>query len=252
MDSPAPNTKLSQCACPRNTRTGLFQLRRWLKTRTDTELALYEQICRIAHTVIAEGLSEEVIQPGVTSTEDVKWWYRERIAGLKLDAWFHPTVDVTRPDSKSDEASHPFDAQTTPDANIIMPGDLVHIDFGITYLRMNTDTQQNAYVLRPGETALPANLLEAFKKGNRLQDILTSNFEKGRTGNEILKRTREQGIAERLIPSIYSHPIGYHGHGAGISIGVWDNQKHVDTGKHPLHENTCYAIELNARERILE
>jgi Xaa-Pro aminopeptidase len=225
---------------------------RWLETRTDTELALYEQICRIAHTIIAEGLSEKVIQPGVTSTEDVKWWYRERIAELKLDAWFHPSVDVTRPDPASDEASRSFAAQTTPDANIIRPGDLVHIDFGITYLRMNTDTQQNAYVLRPGETAPPAGLVEAFKKGNRLQDILTSNFQEGRTGNEILKLTREQAIAEGLTPSIYSHPIGYHGHAAGTSIGMWDNQEHVDTGEHPLHENTCYAIELNAREKIPE
>jgi Xaa-Pro aminopeptidase len=225
---------------------------RWLETRTDTELALYEQICRIAHSIIAEGLSEKVIQPGVTSTEDVKWWYRERIAGLKLDAWFHPTVDVTRPDPDTNEASRSFAAQTTPDANIIMPGDLVHIDFGITYLRMNTDTQENAYVLRPGETAPPAGLVAAFRKGNRLQDILTSHFKEGRTGNEILKLTREQAIAEGLKPSIYSHPIGYHGHAAGTSIGMWDNQEHVDTGEHPMQNNTCYAIELNTREQIPE
>ncbi len=225
---------------------------RWLETRTDTELALYEQICRIAHSIIAEGLSEKVIQPGATSTEDVKWWYRERIAELKLDAWFHPTVDVTRPDPAENEASRSFAAQTTPEADIIMPGDLVHIDFGITYLRLNTDTQQNAYVLRPGETAPPAGLVAALKKGNRLQDILTSNFKEGRSGNEILRLTREQALAEDLTPSIYSHPIGYHGHAAGTSIGMWDNQQHVDTGEHPLHENTCYAIELNTREKIPE
>jgi Xaa-Pro aminopeptidase len=193
-----------------------------------------------------------VIQPGVTSTDDVKWWYRERIAELKLDAWFHPSVDVTRPDPSENEAARSFAAQTTPEANIIKPGDLAHIDFGITYLRLNTDTQQNAYLLRPGETAPPAGLVEAFKKGNRLQDILTSNFKEGRTGNEILQLTREQAMAEGLTPSIYSHPIGYHGHAAGTSIGMWDNQKHVPTGEHPLHENTCYAIELNAREKIPE
>ncbi|WPP53059.1 M24 family metallopeptidase [Catalinimonas niigatensis] len=225
---------------------------RWLETRTDTELAIYEQICRIAHTIIAEGLSEKVIQPGVTSTEDVKWWYRERIAELKLQAWFHPTVDVTRADPDANEAGRSFSAQTTPEADIIMPGDLVHIDFGITYLRLNTDMQQNAYVLKPGETTPPKGLTEALKKGNRLQDILTAHFEEGRTGNEVLRLTREQAISEGLVPSIYSHPIGYHGHAAGPAVGMWDNQEHVDSGEHTIFNNTCYAIELNAREKIPE
>ncbi|WKN33734.1 M24 family metallopeptidase [Porifericola rhodea] len=225
---------------------------RWLETRTDTELALYEQVCRIAHTIIAEGLSEKVIQPGVTTTEDVKWWYRERIAGLKLEAWFHPTVDVTRADPESNEAVRSFSAQTTPDANTIMPGDLVHIDFGITYLRLNTDMQQNAYVLKPGETAPPEGLSKALAKGNRLQDILTSHFKEGRSGNEVLKLTRQQAIKEGLVPSIYSHPIGYHGHAAGPAIGMWDNQEHVPSGEHTLYNNTCYAIELNTREKIPE
>lgn len=225
---------------------------RWLETRTDTELAIYEQICRIAHTIIAEGLSEQVIQPGVTSTEDVKWWYRERVAALKLGSWFHPTVDVTRADPETQETNRSFSTQTTPEADVILPGDLIHIDFGITYLRLNTDMQQNAYVLKPGESAPPKGLVEALKKGNRLQDILTAHFQEGRTGNEVLQLTREQAISEGLTPSIYSHPIGYHGHAAGPAVGMWDNQERVDTGEHPIYNNTCYAIELNTRVKIPE
>lgn len=225
---------------------------RWLETRTDTELAIYEQICRIAHTIIAEGLSEKVIQPGVTTNEDVKWWYRERIAELKLQAWFHPSVDIIRADPETDEASRSFAAQTTPDEGVIMPGDLIHIDFGITYLRLNTDMQQNAYVLKPGETAPPKGMVEALKKGNRLQDILTSHFKEGRSGNEALRLTRQQAIDEGLVPSIYSHPIGYHGHAAGPAVGMWDNQEGVPSGEHPLYNNTCYAIELNTRVKIPE
>ncbi len=225
---------------------------RWLETRTDKELATYEQICRIAHQIIAEGLSEQAIQPGVTTTTDVQWWYRERIAGLKLDTWFHPTVDITRPDTEFDAVSRSFSEQTKVLDETIMPGDLVHVDFGITYLRLNTDMQQNAYVLKPGESSAPLGLINALKQGNRLQDILTSQFEAGKSGNEILAATRKQAVAEELEPSIYSHPIGYHGHAAGPSIGMWDNQVSVPAGEFPLHENTCYAIELNTKVEIPE
>ena len=127
-----------------------------------------------------------------------------------------------------------------------MPGDLLHVDFGITYLRLNTDTQQHAYVLKPGETAPPEFLVDAFAKGNRVQDIFTDNFKTGRTGNEILKMSLEQGQAEGLKPVIYTHPIGYHGHGAGPTIGLWDQQGGVPgRGDYPLYPNTAYSIELN-------
>ncbi len=225
---------------------------RWLETRTDTELAIYEQLGRMAHHIIAEGLSEKVIQPGVTTTDDVQWWYRERIAALTLETWFHPTVDVTRPDSHGENSLPSFSAQTQALGDVIMPGDLVHIDFGISYLHLHTDMQQNAYVLKPGEWAPPKGLINAFEKGRRLQDILTSHFKEGRSGNEVLRLTREQAGREGIKPSIYSHPIGYHGHAAGPAIGLWDQQDSVDTGQYPLKDNTCYAIELNAQVPIPE
>ncbi|MDX2071441.1 MAG: M24 family metallopeptidase [Haliscomenobacter sp.] len=216
----------------------------WLEVRTPAELTVYEQICRIAHDIIAEGLSEVVIQPGITTTDDVVWFYREKVRGLGLESWFHPTCDVQRADPSGNEQNRSF-AQR-PDAAIIQPGDLVHIDFGIKYLGLNTDTQQNAYVLKPGESAPPAYLLQAYQKGLRLMDILTNEYKTGRTGNEILSATLSKAKAEGLNPQIYSHPIGYHGHGAGPAIGMWDMQSGVPgTGDYPVLPNTTYAIELN-------
>lgn len=218
----------------------------WLETRTEKEMVIYPQICRIAHDIIQEGFSDKVIQPGVTTTEDVVWWYREKIKELKLDTWFHPSVSVQRNES---------DAITSkrPQPLVIQPGDLLHVDFGITYLRLNTDTQQHAYVLKAGETEPPVYLREAFKKGNRLQDILTSHYKTGKIGNEILKASREQAIAEGIVPSIYTHPIGLHGHAAGTTIGMWDMQGGVPfTGDYPLHTNTAYSIELNCTVTIPE
>ncbi len=218
----------------------------WLETRTEKEMAIYPQICRIAHNIIVEGFSDNVIQPGVTTTEDVVWWYREKIKELKLDTWFHPSVSIQRNEAEAITAKRP-----TP--LVIQPGDFLHVDFGITYLRLNTDTQQHCYILKAGETEAPEFLRNAFTKGNRLQDIFTANFKEGKTGNQILAESRKQAIDEGITPSIYTHPIGFHGHAAGTTLGMWDMQGGVPfTGDYPMHHKTAYSIELNCSVNIPE
>lgn len=223
----------------------------WLETRTRAEMAIYPHIVDISHQIIAEAFSSKVITPGVTTTDDVVWWMREKTRELKLQTWFHPTIDIQR--AEPERLDHLRSFSKRPEPGVIMPGDLLHCDFGITYLRLNTDQQQHAYVLRPGEIEAPDFLAEAFKVGNRLQDIFTNHFKEGRTGNEVLKMSREEAIAEGITPSIYTHPIGYHGHAAGTTLGMWDSQGGVPvTGDYPLHLNTAYSIELNATTFIEE
>ncbi|NBW35606.1 MAG: M24 family metallopeptidase [Cytophagia bacterium] len=218
----------------------------WLETRSEKEMAIYPQICRIAHNIIQEGFSEKVIHPGITTTDDVVWWYREKIKELKLDTWFQPSVSISRNEPEAIFAKRP-----TP--VVIQPGDLLHVDFGITYLRLNTDTQQHAYVLKPGETDAPEYLKKALATGNRLQDILTGQFALGKSGNEVLAASRAQAIREGIVPSIYTHPIGFHGHAAGTTIGMWDMQQGVPhNGDYTLHYKTAYSIELNATVKITE
>ncbi|WP_020594958.1 M24 family metallopeptidase [Spirosoma panaciterrae] len=223
----------------------------WLETRTEKEMVIYPLICRLSHQIIQEGFSEQVIQPGVTTTEDVVWWFRQRITNLGLDTWFHPTVDIQRADAE--DFNHLRTFSKRPDKQVIMPGDLLHVDFGITYLRLNTDQQQHAYVLRPGENDVPESIKAAFRQGNRLQDILTEQFKLGKTGNQMLLSALEQSKKEGINGTIYTHPIGVHGHAAGPTIGLWDQQKGVPgPGDYPLLGNTAYSIELNAAVEIPE
>lgn len=215
----------------------------WLETRTPAEMEIYPMIVKLARSIINEGLSEAVIQPGVTTTDDVEWWYREKIRDLNLVTWFHPSVDIQRPEATERDG----DFSSREEGGVIHMGDLLHVDFGITYLRLNTDTQMHAYVLKHGESEAPADLQAAFDTGNRLQDILTGQFRTGRSGNEILKAALEQAKAEGIRATIYTHPIGFHGHAAGPTIGMWDAQGGVPgPGDYPLYPMTAYSIELNA------
>lgn len=222
---------------------------RWLETRTETEMMIYPKLIEITHQIIREGFSSNIITPGITTSEDVCWWFRDRFRQLGLDTWFHPSVDIQRNDSTPANTS--FAARQNE--QVIRPGDLLHVDIGITLLRLNTDVQQHAYVLRPGETEEPATIREALGRANKVQDILVSRFIAGQTGNQILssalKLCREQG----LQATIYTHPLGFHGHAAGPTIGLWDNQQGVKgSGDYPLHEKTVFSIELNCSTYIPE
>ena len=223
----------------------------WIETRTEKEMKLFSELTKLTHDVIAEAFSNKVITPGITTTDDVVWFMRQKLNDLGLKTWFHPTVDIQR----SDEAlkSHITSFSKGEKKDVIQKGDLLHCDFGITYLRLNTDCQQHAYVLMDGEASVPKYLEAAFKKGNRLQDILTNNYVEGRTGNEILLKSLEEAKAEGLRPSMYTHPLGLYGHSSGSTIGMWDSQDGVPVnGDYPLHRNTAYAIELNTTVFIKE
>ncbi len=223
----------------------------WVETRTNQEMEVYTELVKITHDIIAEAFSTVVIKPGTTTTDDVVWWLRQKVTDMGLTTWFHPTVDIQR--SGETLQSHIVSFSDRPKDKIIRPGDLIHCDFGITYLRLNTDCQQHAYILKNNETAPPEFLIKAFADGNQVQDIFTSNFETGKTGNEILLKSLEKGRAEGLTPAIYTHPLGLFGHSSGPTIGMWDSQGGVPgTGDYPLYENTVYAIELNTTVTIPE
>lgn len=210
----------------------------WLETRTEQEMKVYPTLLKITHSIIKEGFSNKVVIPNQTTTDDLVWWFRQKLSDMGLTTWFHPSIEIQR--RKMDEKD-----------NVIRPGDLLHVDFGITYLRLNSDVQEHAYVLLPDEKEVPKDLQIAFKKTNRLQDILTGQFNIGKSGNEILAAALKQAKDESIQPSIYTHPIGYHGHAAGTTIGMWDFQNGVPgTGDYKMNPSTCYSIELNAMHTV--
>jgi Xaa-Pro aminopeptidase len=215
----------------------------YIEERLPEMLPTYERMQRVAHEVIQTAFSERVITPGTTRTEDVVWWMRQRLADLGLETWFHPSVTVQRQGVEMGDSANP----------VIQRGDVLHTDFGLTALGLNTDTQHMGYVLRPGETDAPAGLYAALRRGNRLQDLLLEEMVPGRTGNAVLAATLARMRSEGIDGTVYTHPIGDHGHGAGPTIGLWDRQEGVvGRGDVPLRPNTWFSIELQATTPVPE
>lgn len=213
----------------------------WLETKLPEELDAYRHVMKVAHMIIREAFSNRVITPGTTTNEDVAWWMRQRVAELGLGSWFQPSVTIWRQGAKVNPQG------------VILPGDMLHTDFGLVYLGFSTDTQHNAYVLKPGETDAPQGLKDGLRAANRLQEITMAHARVGRTGNRALADALAQAKHEGLAPSIYCHPIGYHGHGAGPPIGMTDYQQGVPIrGDYVFRPNTWHSIELNVTVPVAE
>lgn len=220
----------------------------WLERRIDPELDVYPGIVDLGHAIIAEAFSSRTIHPGITTTQDIIWWMREKMQSLGLQAWFQPNVEIQ---SFGDTYTDFY--EKAEKRNVILPGDLLWCDMGFYYLGLATDQQQNAYVLKPGETDAPAGLQAALADGNRLQNIHMEMMQVGKTGNEVLAATLEKARSEQIDATVYSHPLGYHGHAAGPTIGLWDQQGGVPgRGDYPLFDDTCYSIELNIKKTVPE
>lgn len=216
---------------------------RWLETRTKREMELYPEIYRISMDILREAYSLDVITPGVTTTTDVEFYIMQRMNDMGVEAWFAPDVDVQRKGCEGKRMS----------GVVIEKGDLIHTDWGIEYMGLHTDSQRLGYILRDGETEIPAGLLEGLKIGNRFQDIVREHFVTGHTGNEIYFAAMEQAKSEGIRPMLYTHPIGFYGHAAGPLIGLYTNQGFVPgTGELTLCDETCYALELNITHSVPE
>ncbi len=218
----------------------------WLSTLTGTELQLFEHVARVAHHLLADCLSRQTIVPGVTTVQDLEWTYWQRSADLGLELAFKPFFDLVRCDENK--------ARLGEGDPVIRPGDLIHSDVGIRYLRLNSDHQECAYVLRPGERDAPQGLKQLMAAANRLQDVFMAEFRPGLSGNEllhnILARARAAGIPN---PKVYSHSLGLFLHEPGPLIGLpWEQERCAGRGDVTLRYGNCFTMELSVRDRVPE
>jgi hypothetical protein len=219
----------------------------YISLRLPEMMPVYQLMMQIVHSLIARAFSNEVITPGKTTNQDVVWWLRQKVNDEGLGTWFQPSVRVQRASMAG------VNLLSEDEPVVIERGDVLHTDFGITAMRLNTDTQHMGYVLRKGETKPPAGIVAALRATNRMQDLLIERMKPGRTGNQVLTDALRATRREKINGTIYSHPIGDHGHGAGPLIGLWDRQAGVPgRGDVPLLPGTWFSIELSARVPVPE
>ncbi|MDD7281148.1 MAG: M24 family metallopeptidase [Erysipelotrichaceae bacterium] len=209
-----------------------------MEIRTPTELALMPEVMSVADSIMEEMYSSKIIEPGITTCDDLVWFMKEKTHELGLEYWFEPTMDLQRENGTSPRMDH----------CVIEKGDLIHCDFGIRYMNMCTDTQRLAYICKDYEDSVPQKYLEGMKIGNRFQDIVMNNMVEGQTGNQVFTKSISQAKEEGIQATLYSHPCNMYGHGPGPTIGLYSQQEEIPVkGDVEVSNNTCYALELNVK-----
>ncbi|MCB0127025.1 MAG: M24 family metallopeptidase, partial [Caldilineaceae bacterium] len=181
-----------------------------------------------------------------TTIEDLRWHWWQRATDMGLPVSFPPFFLRMRGPENT--------ARWGEEDKVIREGDLLHCDVGVEYLRLLTDHQEMAYVLRPGESGPPASLVAGMAEGNRLQDIFTESWQQGQSGNQILEtaltRARAAGIPH---PRIYSHSLSHYLHEPGPLMGLpWEQEHCPGRGDVVMHFNTVYTVELSVTVPVPE
>ena len=215
-----------------------------IASRLPEEEVFFRKMTELVWRMTATMFSERVIVPGKTRPSDLVWWWRQRVNDQGLGTWFQPSIEVQRKG---------VDGEKLGDDPVIRRGDVLHCDVGITVARLNTDTQHMAYVLLPGEIDAPAGLKRALANSNAMQDFAMEEIRPGRSGNEALRSVLGRMKAAGIDGTMYSHPIGMHGHGAGPIIGLWDYQDGVPgRGDASVMPSMWFSIELQATTPVPE
>lgn len=222
-------------------------LTEFFDTRLPEEYGEYEKAVRATDIITRRAFSNEVIKPGNTTVGDVRWWMIEQVNKLGLSIWFQPDLRIQRQRTETGVTGQFL--STAKEADVITPGDLLHVDFGLNYMGLSTDWQKHAYVLKPNERDAPAGLKAALKNTNKLQDTLFFVARAGMTGTNVYEQTMAEIKRQGIEAMIYSHPIGTHGHGLGPSI---DFRGNIGGGANKILPGSYMSIELNTSTPVAE
>ncbi len=218
---------------------------RFMETRLPEEMENYEKASLLARALMREVMSRDVVKPGITTTADIRWYMLDWMSEHNVVPNWMPNVVYQRKGFSS-----PMIGNEEPE--VINEGDLLHIDFGINYLQMQTDMQYLAYVLKEDEIDAPKGIDNGFKTCQRFQEIYMSTVRPGFTGNQVMHEMLDKAKEEKIEAMVYSHPIGFHVHGVGASMGRFGSDGDIPHGEYTLSNNTCYAMEMNVQVEIPE
>jgi Xaa-Pro aminopeptidase len=222
--------------------------------RTASELVAFGEAGEMGRQIAERALSNEVITPGVTTLADVAWWIEQQQYERHLGSSFAvPSVYITGPNG----------IEATSSDRIIQRGDIVMLDFGVGYLNMWTDQKRIAYILKPGETALPASYQRAFDNAVRVRDVIHRTARPGRTAQQMMDSLNASIARAGILPMrgfnqtradssvefiIGCHSVGDWGHGIGPSMAFFNPGRLT----YEMRPSNLFSIELFAYTPIPE
>ena len=215
----------------------------YASSRTPGEHAIQREASAETFEILQHALSNEVITPGTTRLMDVHYWITAEWKRQGFEFNFPAALNLQR-------AGQPV--MRDVENPVIERGDLLHVDFGIRSSGIVTDQQKMAYVLRPGETAVPPGLKAAFDVSARMAAIIVDEFKVGHAGSAIKKMAEARGRAEGIDSLVNSHARGNWVHGAGVWMTDDWPERYGDHPRFPLRAGEWVSLEFTVRVPVAE
>ncbi|WP_224364590.1 M24 family metallopeptidase [Hyalangium versicolor] len=221
----------------------------YLDTRLPEEFSHYTTLVAVTAKVARQAFSAEVITPGKTTVGDIRRFLYDRAGALGLGMWFEPDVRVQR-QGVALPSSFGILIATAKDDTVLQRGDLLHLDFGLSYMGLSSDWQRMAYVLREGEEDAPAGLKQALARTQTFQDaVMLRASRPERTVAEVYDAAMAEMEGQGIQARLYSHPLGNHGHGMGAGIDEGTARREPPPR---LRKGSYMAIELSTTSEVPE
>ncbi len=184
----------------------------WLSVKLPEEIKLMSEAAEITDKMEREAF--KIVVPGKTKDSDVALFLKKKMEEMGVtDAW--------APDQNPNVNSGPDRGHSNATDKVIMPGDVIQLDFGIKFYGVwCTDIQRFAYVLKPGEKDAPESIKNYFEYAKEGHKRVLAAIKPGAFGYDADKAQREWMKEKGSLPVIWGtgHPVGYWAHDSGPSI----------------------------------
>lgn len=201
----------------------------WLQIKLPAEVEIMRRAARLTERLEQEAYA--TIVPGVTKDSDLARFLKRRMQELGVEDGWSPAQNPSVNSGPDRGHSHASD-------RVIQHGDLIQTDFGIKVHGVwVTDIQRFAYVLRPGETAAPADVQRQWEAARAGSRAAFAAMRPGATGAQVdsAQRIVMNQRGSTAVPWGTGHPVGYWAHDAGPGL----NRRESRT----LREGMTYAFD---------
>jgi len=185
----------------------------WLSIKLPEEIDILRKAARLTADWQKEAYQRVV--PGETTDADIAKFLKNKMKAYGVtDAW--------SPDQNPNVNSGPDRGHSHATDKVIMPGDVIQIDFGIkVYDRWVSDIQRFAYVLKEGETKAPDDIMHYWESGKAGNRAALAAMKPGVKGVDVdrAQRVLMQKAGSEYVMWSTGHPVGYVAHDVGPNLG---------------------------------
>ena len=209
----------------------------WLSVKLPEEVNILKKAAQLTADWQIEAYKKVI--PGKSTDADIAKFLKQKMAEYGVsDGW--------APDQNPNVNSGPDRGHSHATDKIIMPGDVIQIDFGIkVYNRWVSDIQRFAYVLKEGENEAPESIQyywESGKAGNRAAFNAMKPDVKGididRAQREVMKKANSEYVMWST-----GHPVGYVAHDVGPNLGGSQSSHVRPAAQKHLKEGMTFAFD---------